>query len=253
VDLVAIAVTVVAGVAMGAINNLAGGAGVFGLMAFEYACGLPLLRANPSLRLAALCVGLFAYLGYRRSGLTIPARTWLVSLWALPGAPLGSWLALRLPDWCFWAYLTTVLALLLRQQTKRPAADAPPRAYPAWVGPLGCFVAGVHMGYAQVGVGLMATLVLAVPFGRDLMAITMAKSTLVIVTGLASVGSFVREDAIAWGPASALAVGTAFGSYHASRWATAKGTAALRRVVVGVSAVMLVYTASKLALTLAGA
>lgn len=251
-DLVAIALTVVAGVAMGAINNLAGGAGVFGLMAFELACGLTLAQANPSMRLAALCVGLFAFLGYRRNGLRVPARTWLASLWAVPGAPLGSWLALRSPDWCFWAYLTVVLALLLRQQTRKPAPDAPERRWPAWAGPLGCFVAGVHMGYAQVGVGLLSTLVLSASFGRDLLAVNVAKSTLVIVTGVASAASFASADAIAWQPACCLAVGTAIGSYHASRWAMAKGVGAVRKVVVGVTAVMLVYTATKLATTLAG-
>jgi uncharacterized membrane protein YfcA len=252
VDPLAIAVTVVAGMAMGAINNLAGGAGVLGLMAFEYACGLPLAQANPSMRVAALCVGLFAFLGYRRNGLRAPLRTWLASAWAIPGAPLGSWLALRLPDWCFWGYLTAVLALLLRQQTRKVAPDAAPRTYPAWAGPLGCFLAGVHMGYAQVGVGLLSTLVLTASFGRDLLAVNMAKSTLVVLTGVVSAASFAGEDAIAWPPALALAVGAAIGSYHASRWAMAKGSSAVRRVVVGVTSVMVVYTASKLALTLAG-
>ena len=44
----------VAGVAMGAINNIAGGAGVLGLLAFEYGFGMPLDTANPSTRLAAV-------------------------------------------------------------------------------------------------------------------------------------------------------------------------------------------------------
>ena len=69
-DFVAIAVTVLAGVVMGAINNLAGGAGIVGLMAFEYACGLPLAVANPSLRLAGLCVGLALH------GIVAPRCRW---------------------------------------------------------------------------------------------------------------------------------------------------------------------------------
>ena len=56
----AIAITVVAGIAMGAINNLAGGAGVLGLLAFEYLWGLPLDIANPSTRIAAIAIGAFA-------------------------------------------------------------------------------------------------------------------------------------------------------------------------------------------------
>jgi uncharacterized membrane protein YfcA len=68
-DPVAAAVTVLAGLLMGAINNVAGGAGVLGLMAFEHAFGLPLAVANPSTRVAAVAIGTFACLGFLRAGL----------------------------------------------------------------------------------------------------------------------------------------------------------------------------------------
>jgi uncharacterized membrane protein YfcA len=250
----AIVLTVAAGVVMGAINNLAGGAGIVGLMAFEHACGLPLAVANPSLRPAGLCVGLFALLGYLRAGKRASLQTWLASLWAVPGAPLGSWLAMRLPDWLFWLYLCTVLGLLLHQQTRPPApANAPERRWPPWAGPLGCFFAGVHMGYAQVGAGLLSTLLLTASFGRDLVNLAVAKSTLVIVTCVASVVSFSSADAMAIGPALWLALGTAIGSYAASGWAVAKGADAMRRVIVGVTAVMLLYAAVKAVLAVAAA
>lgn len=244
-DPLTIAITIAAGVVMGAINNLAGGAGIVGLMAFEYACGLPLAIANPSLRPAGLCVGLFALLGYLRAGKRASLKTWLASLWAVPGAPLGSWLALQLPDWVFWSYLVVVLGLLLRQQTRPVVPDAPERVYPAWAGPLGCFFAGVHMGYAQVGAGLLSTLLLTATFGRDLLNLAVAKSTLVIVTCLASVGSFWSAGAMAIEPALWLAVGTAIGAYRASGWAVAKGAGAMRQVIVAVTAVMLVYALAK--------
>ena len=53
-DLLAIPTTVLAGMAMGWINNIAGGAGIFALWAFQYVCGLPLYVANPSSRLGAI-------------------------------------------------------------------------------------------------------------------------------------------------------------------------------------------------------
>lgn len=251
-DLSTIAITIAAGVVMGAINNLAGGAGIVGLMAFEYACGLPLAVANPSLRPAGLCVGLFALLGYLRAGKRASLRTWFASLWAVPGAPLGSWLALQLPDWVFWSYLSVVLGLLLRQQTRPADENAPERVYPAWAGPLGCFFAGVHMGYAQVGAGLLSTLLLTATFGRDLLNLAVAKSTLVIVTCVASVGSFWSAGAMAIEPALWLAVGTAIGAYQASAWAVKKGAGAMRRVIVAVTAVMLVYAAIKAGLAVFG-
>src|SRR5262245_51742726 len=58
----------VAGAAMGWINNVAGGAGVFALWAFQYAGGLELRIANPTARVAAVAIGLFSFLGYLRAG-----------------------------------------------------------------------------------------------------------------------------------------------------------------------------------------
>ena len=241
----AFAVTVVAGVAMGAINNLAGGAGVFGLMAFEHAYGLPLVTANPSMRPAALCVGLFAFLGYRRSGHHVPRRTWLQSLWTLPGVPVGSWLALHLPDLAFWLYLCFVLGLLLRQQTRRTNPSAPPRRDHPRLAALGCFLIGVHMGYAQVGVGLLTTLLLTATSARGLIDVTAAKSTLVVLTSIVAIATLGSAGAIAWEPAGALALGCAFGSYRASRWAIAKGAGPVRVVVLTITVLTLLYALYK--------
>lgn len=236
-DVLPVALTVVAGVAMGAINNIAGGAGVLGLMAFEYGFGLPLSTANPSTRLAAVAIGTFACLGFLRAGRAIPRRAWLQGLVALPGALLGSHLALGLPPLVFRGYLAAVLALLLWQQLRRRAPDVAPR--PAWLAAVGCFLIGLHMGYVQVGTGLLATLVLAHAYDRDLLAVNAAKSIVVIVTSLGSVGSFALSGAVAWMPALTLAVGAAFGSYFASHWSVANGVAAVRRVIVVIAVLTL--------------
>ena len=83
-DLAAILITTTAGVAMGFINTIAGGAGVFALWAFQYACGLPLSMANPTTRLGAVGVGLFAWLGFLRAGVVAPARAWRLAMFAVP-------------------------------------------------------------------------------------------------------------------------------------------------------------------------
>lgn len=236
----AILITVAAGLAMGAINNLAGGAGVLGLMALELACGLPQELANPSLRLAAVTIGLFAWLGYRRAGRHVPLRIWLLGLWAVPGTPLGVWLALHLHPLWFWIYLAIVLALLMLQQL-RPLQLGSPHRHPHWQLALGCFLIGVHMGYVQVGVGLLTTLLLVALYDRDLIATTAAKSAIVVMTSIASVAMFWQAQAIAWEPALWLALGTAIGAFQISRWAVAMGPAAVRRVVVAIAMLTLLY------------
>lgn len=234
-----IAITVVVGVAMGAINNVAGGAGVLGLIVFEYAFGLPLGQANPSTRLAAVAIGAFAALGFLRAGHRVPLRAWLQGICAAPGALLGSLLARSLPDVVFRIYLAAVLILLLIQQLQPRKAAIEGHSRSAWLGFLGCFLIGLHMGYVQVGTGLIAAFVLAGVYDRDMLSVNTAKSAVVIITSLTSFACFAATDAVVWTPAIALAAGCAVGSYAASHWSVAKGSAAISRVVIVIASLTL--------------
>ncbi|MDO8349273.1 MAG: sulfite exporter TauE/SafE family protein, partial [Planctomycetota bacterium] len=224
----------------------AGGAGIFALWAFQYGCGLPLAIANPSSRLGAIGVGLFAWLGFRRAGLRPDARVWKLALFAVPGAFVGNLLALRASDLGFRCYLAVVLlALLVQQLRARPAAGPPSAA--RWLGPLGCTLIGLHMGFAQIGTGFVATLVLVAAYDRDLLRVNVAKSVVVIASSIASLVGFVlapfvlpeQGAVIAWEPAIWLAIGTATGSFLASKWSIAKGSGAVRRVVVVIAVLSL--------------
>ena len=245
-DLAAILITVTAGVAMGAINNVAGGAGVFALWAFQYACGLPLAVANPTTRLGAVGVGLFAWLGFLKAGYKAPARAWRLSLFSIPGALAGNLLALRAPDLVFRVYLATVLLLLILRQIRAGRQKIEPAMRPG-LGAPGCFLIGVHMGFAQVGTGFIAVLVLLTSYSRDFVQTNVAKSVIVIASSIASLVGFAlapllfekQPPVIAWGPALCLAVGTATGSFLASKWTVNKGSRVVQRVVFVIAALAL--------------
>lgn len=257
-DLPAILITLAAGLGMGAINNVAGGAGIFALWAFQYACGLPLAVANPSSRLGAIGVGLFAWLGFLRAGIRPSWHAWRLSLFAIPGAFAGNLLALRANDLVFRCYLAAVLVLLLTQQLRqRRASDVgPPRR---WLGPVGCALIGLHMGFAQIGTGFVATLVLVAAYDRDLLQVNAAKGVVVIASSVASLTGFAlaphllagQPPVIAWGPAVCLGAGTAIGSYLASRWTVEKGSAVVRRVVVAIGSLSLLEQLVQIVLLLA--
>ncbi|HZN41738.1 MAG TPA: sulfite exporter TauE/SafE family protein [Planctomycetota bacterium] len=245
-DAAAILITAVAGVAMGAINNVAGGAGILALWAFEYACDLPLAVANPSSRLGAIGVGLFAWLGFVRAGIRPGKEVWRLAMFAIPGAFAGNLLALKANDLAFRSYLVVVLVLLLGQQLLRRPRDRRPDA-PRWLGPIGCVLIGVHMGFAQIGTGFVAALVLVATYHDDLLHVNAAKGVVVITSSVASLLGFAlaphvlvnQSPVIAWGPAACLAVGTATGSYLASQWTVDKGSVAVRRAVVAIAALAL--------------
>jgi hypothetical protein len=241
-----IALTVLAGLAMGAINNIAGGAGIIGLLAFEHGFGLPLETANPSTRLAAVAIGTFAFLGFVRAGRTIPKQAYAQAMVALPGALLGAKLAIGLPPLVFRSYLAFIMALLLLQQLR--GIKPGDKQSPAWAGIIGCFIIGLHMGYAQVGTGLVATLVLANAYDRDLLAVNAAKCIVITVTAVVSTASLAIDGAITWVPAIALAIGCGAGSYMASHWSVKKGGDAVRKVVVVIASVALLEQLRQIAL-----
>jgi uncharacterized protein len=249
VEIFTIALTVIAGIAMGAINNVAGGAGVIGLLAFEWGFGLPLETANPSTRLAAVAIGGFAYLGFVRAGRKIPTKAFGQALLALPGALIGAQLAVGLPPLIFRMYLAVIMLLLLRQQLSGLASA--PKPSNAWQRGIGCFVIGLHMGYVQVGTGLVATLVLARSYDRDLLAVNAAKCIVVFVTAITSATSLALANVIAWTPAIALAVGAGVGSYLASHWSAKQGTNAIRRIVLVIATLTLLEQLRQIWLLLA--
>jgi uncharacterized membrane protein YfcA len=234
---------VLAGLAMGAINNLAGAAGVLGLLAFEEACGMSHALANGSLRIAAITIGLGGWLGFKSRGIAVPRRAWLLALCTVPGALLGVTLALRLPEWAWRAYLLAVMLAVLWQQFRNPGkADAAPAPRSRFGAFLALALVGVHMGFVQVGVGLVAILALTRYHSRDLVEVNTTKMALVIVSAVVSAAEFTRNAAIAWEPAAVLAAAATVGSFWASRWSVAKGHAAVRTVVLAITLLVIVRT-----------
>jgi hypothetical protein len=230
---------VLAGLSMGAINNLAGAAGVLGLIAFEEACGMSPELANGSLRLAAIAIGLCGWLGFASRGVHIPPRAWRLALWTVPGAVLGVALALRLPVWLYRGYLLVVMLAVLWQQLRNrmPRQETTP-ASGAFVA-LGLTLIGVHMGFVQIGVGLLAILVLTHGVSRDLVEVNTTKMALVIVSALVSTLEFTRNAAVAWPESSVLALAAGAGSFWASRWSVAKGHAGVRVVVLVITVLVI--------------
>lgn len=233
----------IAGACMGAINNLAGAAGVLGLIAFDMASGLPTPVANGSLRLAAISIGLFGWLGFHSRGVRVPMRAWRLAACTVPGALLGVTLALRLHERIYHLYLLVVMLAVLWQQLRNRAPTflaSSSRSRAMTFGAL--TLVGLHMGFVQVGVGLVAILALTRFHSRDLVEVNTTKMALVLVAASVSLLEFTRNAAVAWGPAAILALAAGAGSFWASRWSVAKGHAAVRVVVIAITATVIART-----------
>jgi uncharacterized membrane protein YfcA len=229
------------GVAMGFINNLAGAGGVLALLAFDMAAGLDTLAANASMRPAALGLALGGILGFRSRGERVPAAAFGYALWTLPGAVAGTLLAIRLPTWVYDASLLAVIVCLTHRLLMRPGKNPQEHGGSSRLASALWFTAvGVHMGFLQVGVGLLAILALQHVHSRDLVHINIAKTALVACSAITSLIAFAIAGEIVWGPALSLTLGAAIGSFAAARFSLKRGHGAIRVAVLGVCALLAV-------------
>lgn len=225
---------------MGFVNNLAGGGGVLGLLAFDLCAGLPVTAANASLRPAALTIAFSGALGFVSRQRPVPPRAWLWGLAAVPGAVAGAVLVVRLPPLVYELALAAVVVTTFVQTLRnRAPGERPARPAPRPIGLLLFTLVGVHMGFLQVGVGLLIMAVLSRVHDRDLVAVNAAKMAVVGVTAIASVAALAVQGAIVWRHAVPLAIGTGIGSFVAGRWSVRRGHATIRVVVLGICTVVL--------------
>lgn len=239
------ALILLAGLAMGWINNLAGAGGAIGLIAFAHCAGLDPVQANASLRLSAMAIGGMGLIGFLSGRQKIPAKMWLYGLLTVPGAVIGALGVVHTPAWIQQLGLAVLLTAVLAQQFWRGSAPPEERGArtptPLWLMLLLFTWLGAHMGFIQVATGMVAIFVLGHVHSHDLVRVNAAKMVLVLCSAIASNITLATTGKIAWGPAALLAVGAGIGSFLASRWSLKKGHGAVRIIVIAICIVVLAH------------
>ncbi|MBI5850928.1 MAG: sulfite exporter TauE/SafE family protein [Planctomycetes bacterium] len=252
-ELLVAVLIVVTGLVMGFVNNLAGAGGALALLTFELVAQLSPEAANAAMRPAALAIAIGGWLGFRRQGQGLPVGALRYGLLTVPGAVLGTWLAIRVPPAVYDLALLVVIAILVASLLRNrgievDATPASPRgAYPLFA------LIGVHMGFLHVGVGLLSIVALRRVGDRDLVRVNAAKMALLACSSATSIVAFSAARAILWGPALLLAVGAFAGSYLGAVWSVRRGHRAVLVFVVVIASIMLARAAFRLALSIGAA
>lgn len=243
---IAVVVVAVTGVVMGFVNNLAGAAGALALLSFELVAKLSPQAANAAMRPAAIAIAFGGMVGFLAHGQRMPARAFLYGLATIPGALLGTLLALRLPRVVYDLALLVVIAILLRGLLREKRGLPPPAAAAPWAALALFFAVGLHMGFLQVGVGLLAIAALRRVGDRDLVRVNTAKMALILCSSIVSTSTFAYAGAIPWAPAASLAGGAFVGSFLGSRFSVKRGHSAVLGFVIVVAVIVLVRTLLRL-------
>jgi uncharacterized membrane protein YfcA len=245
---------VLAGLAAGFINTLAGGGSLLTLPALIF-LGLDANVANGTNRVAVLVQNGTAVVGFARQG-HVPGRLTLALLPpAVLGAFLGARVAVEVPEAVLRAILAGVLVLSLpavflpeggtraaRSSSGSPAASVPGRIrLSPWM--YGVFAAiGFYGGFIQAGVGLLILGVLVSMLGLDLVRANALKVAIVLAHTAIALPVFVARGQVDASAGLLLAASNMAGAWVGTRLALHGGA----RVVRWVLAIAILVCAAQL-------
>lgn len=236
IDFSEIIILILAGIAAGFLNVVAGGGSLITLPLLIF-LGLPSAVANATNRVAIVGQNIFAVAGFRSKGISTYPYSLYLGISAILGATIGAKIAVDIDDKLFNRILSLIMILVVIFIVVRPLSPtkesqeklAPKNQF--W-GILSFFGVGIYGGFIQAGVGFIMIVLLTSINGFSLVKSNSAKVFVALVYTLAALGVFILEGVINWTFGILLAVGNALGGWIGSRWSVAKGDVWIRRVLV---------------------
>lgn len=225
-----------AGLVAGALNVLAGG-GSFLTLPLLLFLGLPAGEANGTNRVGVLAQNLAGVWGFHQHRVLDWRWATAISVPALVGAVLGTWLALAVPDFAFRRLLSVVmLAVTLGSLVKNHLGTARAegrvdlRSPWHWSNVIGFFLVGLYGGFLQAGVGFLILALTSVA-GLDLVRGNAVKVLCVFLVTALSLAIFAGSGRVSWPLGLALGAGNTLGALYGVRLAVTIGHVWVQRIV----------------------
>jgi len=229
-------IVVVAGIAAGFLNVLAGGGSLITLPLLIF-LGLPSAVANATNRIAIVGQNIFAVAGFQSKGISAWPYSLYLGVSALLGAIAGAKIAVDIDDKTFNRILSVIMvlvafAILLKPLKKSTGESERMDRKHQVIGVVSFFGVGIYGGFIQAGVGFIMMPLLVGINGFSLVKTNSVKVFVALVYSLAALGVFILEDVLNWEIGLTLAVGNAIGGWIGSRWSVAKGDVWIRRILI---------------------
>jgi uncharacterized membrane protein YfcA len=228
----------------GVINVMAGGGSLITLPLLIFA-GLPPTVANGTNRVAIVLQNVGALAGFRRNGLKVGGKVWLLLIPSLLGAYIGVRLAVNLDETAMrraiGVILVVMLVPLLRRRRPRPPEGPIRMSTRWWVWPI-YFLVGAYGGFLQAGVGFFYLALLVGLQGLDLVRANLVKVFLILMYSILALALFLAGGKVALVPGLTLAAGNTLGGWVGAHLAVRKG----ERWIKVVLAVAVIVSAAEL-------
>ncbi len=234
----------IAGIAAGFINTVAGGGSLITLPILIF-MGLPSATANGTNRIALIFQNVVAVTNFKRKGYFYPKLAILLGIPAVVGAFVGSNIAVSLPDELFNKILSIVMMIVLVLIVLRPEKRLLKEGLSEeltgkrkWIAVVVFFFVGIYGGFIQAGVGFILIVSLTLITGLSLVKINAIKVAVVTIYTLMALIVFIVNGNVDWGLGILLAVGNSFGAYLGSNFSVNKGDKYIRMVIIVAVVVM---------------
>lgn len=229
-------ILVLAGIAAGFVNMLAGNGSLITLPALIF-IGLPANVANATNRIGVTLQNVVGTWGFHRQG-KLDARAAL--LFAVPttvGSILGAQLAVDIDEALFERVLAVLMVVMLVLMLVKPERWLIERVQPAGrrlsaVQVLIFFAIGIYGGFLQAGVGIFLLVALVLGAGYDVVRANAVKVAIVLALTFAALVVFWANAKIAWLPGLVAGVGNMIGAWLGTRFAVRKGAVWVRWFVI---------------------
>ncbi len=235
-DLSTIIILLVAGLFVGFINTLAGGGSVISLSSLIL-LGLPANVANGTNRIAILIQNIGAVGNFKRHNVLDSRKGLILSIPALLGAIVGSWIAADVNEQVISKAIGIVLIIMLLVMIFNPKKwiKGDEKLQKKKTGPgqvVIFFLIGIYGGFIHIGVGyaLLAGIVLGA--GYDLVKGNAIKVLIVLLWTPLSLLVFWYHHQIEWIYGLIMGLGNFAGALIASQMAVKRGAAFVRLVVI---------------------
>lgn len=170
---------------------------------------------------------------------------WLAAA-AVPGALLGAWFSLKLPDALFNRILSVVMIFFLVLTLTNPlkaVAGAEPKmdGHRKLIGVFTYFLIGIYGGFIQAGSGFFIMAGCMLIHGFDIVKTNYYKAVIMLTYTVAAFLVFLLNGNINWIYGAVLSAGMATGGFIGSRWSIAANEKLLKAFIVVVISALSVY------------
>ncbi|WP_066629086.1 sulfite exporter TauE/SafE family protein [Labilibacter marinus] len=232
---------ILAGLASGFINVIAGGGSLLTLPLMIF-LGVPSVVANASNRVAILAQNIVSVSNFKKNKVLSGMYPVYLGVSALFGAIIGAYIAVDIPEKLLNKILSIVMVivgvLILTSPTFK--ADQKERLdfKNRFIGVIVFFFVGIYGGFLQAGIGFVMILSLVKINRFSLLKTNAIKVTVALIYTISALAVFIWQDVVDWNVGLTVAVGSATGGWLGSHFSIKKGDVWIKRFLLVAIVVM---------------